>query len=346
MRVFLVSLFMGAIWICEALYSPRDLPEFSQNYERVDDGSELTQDGLINYASQFSSPHHASSTTTLYTSNSLDQVDSSARRIPKNPGFNPFGHDIPATDRLRASMNVGASSTRGTSPSFPYHHPVGPEIHGFPVHEDSESSFWKNILESDKAGTAWQHLLSSTDLTSSSLEPHIPPTGLSKRGTSFGLPIFWFTRQDLPEAGKTTQHPQSSLFQFQLFLASLGEEEPVVVDDDAKLYELCQSYDSIAAPTEENISRVCERTGYFINNRRIWLRYWEAHTGIKLDVYLKNIKYEAFKGIFPLFLFYIEAITMILPKIKMEDLKDRCKWFAKDAPPKGWKSIPNNSATC
>jgi hypothetical protein len=167
----------------------------------------------------------------------------------------------------------------------------------------------------------------STDLTSSSLEPHIPPTGLSKRGTSFGLPIFWFTRQDLPEAGKTTQHPQTSLFQFQLFLASLGEEEPVVVDDDAKLYELCQSYDSIAAPTEENISRVCERTGYFINNRRIWLRYWEAHTGIKLDVYLKNIKYEAFKGIFPLFLFYIEAITMILPKIKMEDLKDRCKWF-------------------
>jgi hypothetical protein len=59
------------------------------------------------------------------------------------------------------------------------------------------------------------------------------------------------------------------------------------------------------------------------------LDYWKEKTNIKLYHYVDQIKDKLFKKVFPLFLFHIEVITLILPPMKMEGLDARFQWYVK-----------------
>jgi hypothetical protein len=52
---------------------------------------------------------------------------------------------------------------------------------------------------------------------------------------------------------------------------------------------------------------------FFTWNKEIWLTCWKKKTAIKLDGYVEQLPSGTLERMFPLFLFYIEIFTMILP---------------------------------
>ncbi|PLW43136.1 hypothetical protein PCASD_08046 [Puccinia coronata f. sp. avenae] len=106
----------------------------------------------------------------------------------------------------------------------------------------------------------------------------------------------------------------------------------MVVEEDTQFWPFVVWFRStVSAPTESG-SSLAERTRYFLTNRHIWLEFWEKRTGINLqEIYVNRIKLQSMKKTFPLFLFYIEVITMVLPEMRMEGLHARCEWYVKVA---------------
>ncbi|PLW17007.1 hypothetical protein PCANC_11373 [Puccinia coronata f. sp. avenae] len=245
-------------------------------------------------------------------------------------------------------------------PSNPHQNPTHSAILQAPTHspstssEPSDSFSWVSILDSVNTNTPWrqyfndpvsdvpsnphQHPTHSamsqapTHSPSTLLEPHIPTSSSSKSATSFGLPIPWFTKKFLREAGESPDaHHQPSIEKLRIHLQSLEEEQQVVLDDDAKIYGFCQAFHGIIVPRDPTrpAGMDYQQATYFIDNRNIWLDYWQKRTNIRLHDYVGQIKHITFIQTFSLFLCYIEVITLILPPMEMEALDVRCKWFVK-----------------
>ncbi|PLW30449.1 hypothetical protein PCANC_21186 [Puccinia coronata f. sp. avenae] len=225
---FLPLLLLGTIWTCKAFGPEKYLSQWPQEAAELEnhsweEGSQFTHAQYhddFNYASQFSNPHHASSTTTPYPFNSYDQVDSSSWEIPGNLGFNQYGHNTPADHWY---LTQADASSWANLPSDSY--PIATEAHGAPEHETSAPTVWQKLLASAN-GHDWQSHLdpvsnvpeSNHDPTgsmileapahysSNSLELHTPASASSLGpATSFGLPIEWFTKDFLQEVAQPTE---------------------------------------------------------------------------------------------------------------------------------------------
>jgi hypothetical protein len=171
-------------------------------------------------------------------------------------------------------------------------------------------SFWKNIHDSANDAN-WQK--------------HLDPE-------SFGLPISSLTKNLFKEAGVLIEHHSTARVKPPTPLELLGEGEGMVAEDDDDFWRFCVSFRSIvSSPARQGPSGLHERTRYFINNRHIWLKFWEGRTGINLQQYVDKITYKPMKETFPLFLFHVEVITMVLPEMKMEGLRARCEWYVEVA---------------
>jgi hypothetical protein len=191
------------------------------------------------------------------------------------------------------------------------------------------------------------------DYSPNSLAPPTLAFSLSEPATSFGLPIEWFTREFFREARisteaaelaepatkggmkrapkrmaqGSTQGAPGNYDKLESHLRDLEAGQPVVIHDDTKLHDWSRSYFTRKIDTDDLSAVRGRRTRYFFEHREIWLDFWEAQTGIDLKSYVDQIQIEPYKLIFPLFLFYIEIITLILPRTKMEGLENRCQWF-------------------
>jgi hypothetical protein len=169
------------------------------------------------------------------------------------------------------------------------------------------------------------------------LGPRIPISGASTPATSFGLPIWAFTKQFVREADQLNDgHDARSIEKRLNYFVSYGEEQPLVIDDNSEFYKFCSTFHLIPTPIASQNENVkwglsYEQTRWLINHSIVWFNYWEKKTKINLKHYFNEIKLAAFRDVFPLFLFYIEIITMILTWKQMEGLHVRCQWFIKFA---------------
>ncbi|PLW30243.1 hypothetical protein PCANC_25209 [Puccinia coronata f. sp. avenae] len=195
-----------------------------------------------------------------------------------------------------------------------------------PEHESLDFSGWQKIWDSADDGTAnWQQHLGPVSTLPSDSQPNIPISGsLREPAQSFGLPILWLTKKFFKKTGALIEHHSTFRAGPKPPLGSLEVGQAMVVNDDAEFWKFCGSFRSIVKGGSSGLS---ERTRYFINNRHIWIKFWERQTGINLQKYVDQITFEPMKQTFPLFLFHIEVITMVLPKMKMEGLHARCDWY-------------------
>ncbi|PLW41506.1 hypothetical protein PCANC_13105 [Puccinia coronata f. sp. avenae] len=194
-----------------------------------------------------------------------------------------------------------------------------------PEHESSDFSVWQKLRDIENDGTSnWQQHLGPDSPSNIA----IFDSSDSEPDQSFGLPIFCLCKNFLKETGALIEHDSTSEAVSESPFDSLGEGQAMVVKQDTEFWSFCSSFRSIVKPQPETgPSSLAERMGYFIDNRNIWLKFWGKRTGIDLQQYVDQIKFKPMKQTFPLFLFYIEVITMILPKIKMEGLEARCEWY-------------------
>ncbi|PLW55247.1 hypothetical protein PCANC_03265 [Puccinia coronata f. sp. avenae] len=192
------------------------------------------------------------------------------------------------------------------------------------------ATIWK-----PSASAIWENLLNSShQLESAQNSSEAQPSG------GLLLPIPWFTKKFFKEAGGMMQDSATYLLNtIQMRLDRFPEERPVVLKDDTSFYQLCLNFHSvpiIKTSRENQHWEVMQETGVFIRDIPTWFRYWKTQTNIDLDTtYRQQIKSHDFQRIFPLFLVYIEMITMILPKrseTEMEvDVEARCQWFVQAA---------------
>ncbi|PLW17006.1 hypothetical protein PCANC_05793 [Puccinia coronata f. sp. avenae] len=218
------------------------------------------------------------------------------------------------------------------------HHPTGLMELDAPIDYDLFNSFEPHTLNVpsnfNHNPTESMKLEAPTDSPINPFQPRIPTSSSLAPATSFGLPIPVFTKKFFQEAGESNdKHDAHSIEKILIHLELREEESPVMMDDDTNLFRFCQHFPYIRTkknPREKTEKGMTYRqTKYFTTNRKIWLNYWKAKTNIDLDGYVKQIDLPSFRKIFPLFLFHIEVITMILPPMKMEGLDARCQWYVK-----------------
>ncbi|PLW20233.1 hypothetical protein PCANC_07449 [Puccinia coronata f. sp. avenae] len=291
MKVFLaLLLILGTIWTCEAFCD----------------------------ASHSNYPHdHPSSTNTpAYTSSSNshhDQLDSSIWGMPEaNLGSNHFGYNLHGWNPVNADASCSVNQ-----PSYSVYHPGSTGAHGVLEPGISYSFSFDGDLQSANDNTPWHHQFESNPVPNAPSNSYRRPTGSKKLkkpkvplssmlkphgqsilsstepATSFGLPIPRFTKKFLKKAGESSKlHHENSIEKLQTHLKSLGEEQPVVLNDDTNFYKFCEGFHLIKPTQGQNKAGMTyNQTSFFLNER--------------------------------------EVITLILPPMKMEGLDARFQWYAK-----------------
>ncbi|PLW09264.1 hypothetical protein PCANC_01527 [Puccinia coronata f. sp. avenae] len=288
MQLFLALLLLATIWTCEAFYLAKvSNAGWEEDFEKY-----LLEAVDFDVASQDNSPHHtlASSPTTLHTSNSHHQ-------------HHLYSHSSVPIDSI--------------------HHSTGSNLWEAPVEYSPNPSDSPLIMRE-----------APTYSFPTSLKPHLPSSSSSSEFVpGFGLPINFFTKNFFKEAAHSKGIHQGLLdkilthFGSPTHFGSLKEDEEVKIGHDSQLWEASKSFRSIKSNIKDTGKLTAQSATYFIKSSATRMDYWKKRTQIRLDDYVRMIESSGFKDIFPLYLFYIEFLTMILPKKPMEELDARCKFF-------------------
>jgi hypothetical protein len=189
-----------------------------------------------------------------------------------NLGSNHFGYNLHGWNPVNADASCSVNQ-----PSYSVYHPGSTGAHGVLEPGISYSFSFDGVLQSANDNTPWHHQFESNPVPNAPSNSYRRPTGSKKLkkpkvplssmlkphgqsilsstepATSFGLPIPWFTKKFLKKAGESSElHHENSIEKLQTHLKSLGEEQPVVLNDDTNFYKFCEGFHLIKPTQGQN----------------------------------------------------------------------------------------------